>query len=270
MTEDNNTGERLRSLYELEGGTTGVFSTRVGDYVVSRPDYPAPLYDTLATVCALSAESVIADIGAGTGLLTQGFLQRGYGVIAVEPNAAMRQACDRWLNKFPKYRSVDGTAESLPLEGSSVDLITAAQAFHWFKIEETRRECLRVLRPQGNVALIWNDRITEDPLHVALDAIFAEFGGPKRAALASHESRTNVVSFFGTTVPQEFSWPHQHRLDEEGLVSLVFSRSYIPNRDSSAGKDVWSRVSEAFHRLAQAGMVTVRYTTVATVGRPVE
>jgi SAM-dependent methyltransferase len=269
MTTDSDTGDRLRSLYDPEGGASAIFSTKVADYSVSRPDYPAALFETLGNTCKLSADAVVADVGAGTGLLTQGLLQKGYHVIAVEPNAAMRRACDHFLGKFSGYRSIEGSAESMPLEESTVDLITAAQAFHWFKIEEARTECLRVLKPQGNVALIWNDRLLEDPLQVALDAIFAGFGGAKRAALAAHEKRNNIFEFFGATVPLQFSWPHEHLLDEEGLTSLVFSRSYMPERSSCAGKEVRSRVREVFSRFAEAGVLVVRYQTVAKVGRPV-
>ena len=268
MTTDSDTGDQLRSLYEPEGGATAVFSTKVADYSVSRPDYPAALFETLGDICKLSADAVVADVGAGTGLLTQGLLHKCYHVIAVEPNAAMRTACDHFLGKFPRYRSVEGSAESMPLEDFSVDLITAAQAFHWFKIEAARTEWLRVLKPQGSVALIWNDRIREDPLHVALDAIFTEFGGAKRAALAAHEKRNNISEFFGSTIPLQFSWPHKHLLDEEGLASLVLSRSYMPERDSDAGKEVRTRVHEVFGRFAEAGVVAVRYQTVANVGRP--
>jgi ubiquinone/menaquinone biosynthesis C-methylase UbiE len=183
MTTNTDTGHQLRFLYEQEGGVRAIFSSRVADYTASRPDYPAPLFETLGSICKLSAGAVVADVGAGTGLLTLGLLQRGYQVTAIEPNASMRQAADYFLGKFPSYRSVEGYAESIPLEASSVDLITAAQAFHWFEIERARTECLRILRPEGQVALIWNDRVLDDPLHVQLDAIFAEFGGAKRAAL---------------------------------------------------------------------------------------
>lgn len=269
VTTKIDSGTRLRSLYELEGGVGAIFSEKVADYCASRPDYPTPLFERLSAACGLSADAVIADLGAGTGLLTQGLLQKGYQVIAVEPNAAMRKACDHFLGKFPGYRSVEGSAESIPLGASSVDLITAAQAFHWFEIEKARTECLRVLRPKGRVALIWNDRVLEDPLHAALDAIFAEFGGAKRAALVAHEKGTDVLKFFGSTIPMEFSWPHEHLLGEEGLASLVFSRSYMPKRSSSAGKEIGFRVREIFSQFEKAGVLTVPYRTIAKVGRPV-
>jgi SAM-dependent methyltransferase len=266
-TVSADSGARLRSLYEPDGGVGEIFSSKVTDYAASRPDYPEALFDTLRAEADLSPGAVIADIGAGTGLLTQGLLQRGWRVIAVEPNGEMRAAADRRLGAQPNYRSVDGTAESMPIESSSIDLITAAQAFHWFEIEHARTECLRVLRPHGQVALIWNDRVPDDPLHAALDEPFAEYGGARRGALVAHEERRQVPEFFGAA-PAEHSWPHQHRLDEAGLLSLVFSRSYMPERQSPAGLAASGAVRDVFSRYAAGGLVTVRYTSVAMVGRP--
>lgn len=260
----------LHSLFSPQGGVTEVFSAKVADYVASRPDYPNALQEMLRTTCNLKPGADVADIGAGTGLLTRGFLQRGYNVVAVEPNAEMRVAADRLLARLPGYRSVAGTAEDTGLPTSSIDLIAAAQAFHWFDIEPARAECLRVLRPQGKVALIWNDRLPMDPLHVALDEIFAEYGGAKRGALVAHEERRDVPRFFGAAVPSEFCWPHEHVVNMDGLESLAFSRSYMPARDSEAGAQVAERVRALFDRLAHDGKLTVRYTTVAIIGRPSE
>ena len=191
-------GTQLRSLYEPHGGVGEIFSAKVADYTASRPDYPAPLFEMLHVKGNLFAGATLADIGAGTGLLTRGLLQRGYNVVAIEPNASMRSASDSLLDQFQGYRSVDGYAEAMPLESSSIDLITAAQAFHWFEINSAKAECLRVLRPDGQVALIWNDRVLTDPLHVELNELFANYGGSKRAALLAYEKQRGDVSrFFG-------------------------------------------------------------------------
>ena len=264
------TGTRLRTLYEPVGGVAQIFSPKVADYLASRPGYPAKLFESLTSTCNLRNGAVVADIGAGTGLFTHGLLQHGYQVIAVEPNAAMRAAADQLLTGYPGYRSEHGSAESLPIQPSSVDLITAAQAFHWFEIDRSRAEFLRVLRPKGKVALIWNDRVLTDPLHIALDEIFTRYGGAKRDALVAHESRSDLPKFFGSTVPAELTWNHEHCLDQSGLLSLVFSRSYMPDRSSLPGREVSHHVCEAFQRFATEAGVIVRYTTVAIVGRPSE
>jgi hypothetical protein len=180
----------------------------------------------------------------------------------------MRSTADSLLGKLDGYHSVEGSAEAMPLEAASVSLVTAAQAFHWFEVDRARAEFLRVLTSQGQVALIWNDRILDDPLHVALDDVFSEFGGAKRGALLAHEDRSNVPRFFGSTRPVEFSWQHAHILDEAGLMSLVFSRSYMPGRSSREGRAVAGRASEIFKHFAADGSVKVGYRSVAIVGRP--
>ena len=266
MIED--TGVFLRSLYKSQGGVQQVFSTKVTDYVASRPDYPAALLETLQTVCGLKIGSTVADIGAGTGLLTRSLLERGYRVVAVEPSLEMRQAADQLLSHFPDYRSVEGTAESMPLESASIELVTAATAFHWFEPEQARVECLRVLKPDGKAALIWNDRIFSDPLQVALDEVLTEFGGEKRAALATHEKQRKVSEFFRDNDPTHFLYPHEHLLDESALVSLAFSRSYMPARESHDGLKAQEKICQVFHQFSESGLVKVRYQTVACVGRP--
>ena len=116
----------------------------------------------LAHECGLTSASRIADIGCGTGLLTRLFSEAEYSVTGVEPNAAMRAAAEASLSEFPKYVSIDACAEDTRLPDSSVDLITAAQAFHWFNPELARREFQRILRQPRWVALIWNERKTDE------------------------------------------------------------------------------------------------------------
>jgi SAM-dependent methyltransferase len=110
------TGRALRGLFADQGGVRGVFSSKVTDYMASRPGYPATLYDALHNLGALPAvPSVVADIGAGTGLFSEGLLARGHRVVAVEPNAAMRAAADHLLRAYEGYRSLDGSAEATTL-----------------------------------------------------------------------------------------------------------------------------------------------------------
>jgi SAM-dependent methyltransferase len=268
MTRSDETGAALRALYAPEGGVRAVFSAKVADYVASRPDYPAALFETLERDVPLTAGATIADVGAGTGLLTHGFLARGHRVVAVEPNPAMRDACDRYCGAFEHYRSVEGTAESMPLAAASVDLVTAAQAFHWFDVERARAECLRVLTPHGKVALIWNDRDMRDPLHPALDEIFEAFGGEKRSALVAHEDRSHVPQFFGAARVDVLSWPHEHAIGADGLVALAFSRSYMPDRHSSEGAQAEDALRRIFERFREESVIKVRYRTILHLGRP--
>jgi SAM-dependent methyltransferase len=180
----------------------------------------------------------------------------------------MRDACDRHCGAFERYRSVEGTAEAMPLAAGCVHLVTAAQAFHWFDVERARAECLRVLEPHGKVALVWNDRDTSDPLHTALDDVFKAFGREKWSALVAHEDRSHVGKFFGAAQAAVSTWPHEHSIGGDALVALAFSRSYMPERSTAAGQAAEQRLRHVFDRFAANGAVNVRYQTVLFLGRP--
>ena len=261
-------GKRVRSLYSADGGGTAAFTSKVDDYVAARPPYPRELFAFFSDVVGVRKGARVVDVGAGTGMFTAGLLDHGYEVLAVEPNEGMRRAADDRFHDVPGYSSAPGSAEAMPVPANSVDFVVAAQAFHWFDMERARTEFLRVLRPDARVALVWNDRVLADPLHQALDEMFAEFGGQKRKAMVSHEMQRDVPRFFGSCVPAELRWPHEHLLSEPGLQSLVFSRSYMPGRDSEQGKEAEKAATHVFRRFARGGLVPVRYTALAFVGRP--
>ena len=116
------------------------------------------MLELLSDECGLTAASVIADVGSGTGIMTRLFLENGNRVFAVEPNREMRQDAERNLASYAQYVSVDATAEETTLPAASADFVVAAQAFHWFDREQVRPEFVRILRPEGWVVLVWNDR----------------------------------------------------------------------------------------------------------------
>src|SRR3974390_1220982 len=124
---------------------TARFSARVGTYVRYRPGYPAEVLELLRRECGLKPQHVVADIASGTGLFTRLLLENGNRVFAVEPNQHMREAGARFLGKHEKLTSVAGTAEDTTLPSASVDLVTAAQAAHWFDRVRARPEFARIL-----------------------------------------------------------------------------------------------------------------------------
>src|ERR1700744_6179959 len=124
----------------MSNDSTKRFTDRVSNYVKYRPGYPEEVVDHLEKECHLSAQSAIADVGAGTGIFTKLLLEKGYQVYAVEPNDAMREEADRQLSHFPGYHSMTGTADRTGLSAQSMELIVCAQAFHWFNTAETKAE----------------------------------------------------------------------------------------------------------------------------------
>ena len=128
-------------MNDAMSNTTQRFSARVAEYVKYRPGYPAEVASLLEREAKLTTESMIADIGSGTGLSSRLFLERGYVVTGVEPNRQMRVAGAALLTEFPRFTSIDGRAEATGLPDASVDLVIAGQAFHWFDTATTRVEC---------------------------------------------------------------------------------------------------------------------------------
>ena len=138
--------------------STTRFSNRVANYIKYRPSYPDEVFALLRSQCDLNESSQIADIGSGTGILTNLLLEQGYYVKALEPNVDMRKAAEESLNEYEQFQSISAAAEETTLETHSIDLIVAGQAFHWFDPDKSKAEFKRILKPNGWVVLIWNER----------------------------------------------------------------------------------------------------------------
>ncbi len=152
------------------------FSSRVENYIKYRPGYPDEVIDTLRSECGLTSDSIIADVGSGTGILTEMFLRNGNVVYGIEPNREMREAAERLLKDYPRFHSVATRAEETTLPDHSVDFIVAGQSFHWFDREKARAEFARILRPRGWIALIWNERVTTTtPFLVAYEQLLKDY-----------------------------------------------------------------------------------------------
>ena len=133
-------------------------------YSKNRPSYPQEFIDFLYTDIGITADSVIADIGSGTGKLTRLLLERGSRVFAVEPNTDMRTSAESDLNGFDRFVSINSSAEITSLDDNSVDFITAATAFHWFDRQAFKIECKRILKNNGKVIIVYNSRDEESDL----------------------------------------------------------------------------------------------------------
>jgi ubiquinone/menaquinone biosynthesis C-methylase UbiE len=131
------------------------FGNAAADYERARPSYPAAAIDVLRTRGGLGPGRKVLDLAAGTGKLTRLLVEAGADVVAVEPVPGMREEL---AAAAPEVDVRDGVAEAIPVEDGSVELVTVAQAFHWFRFDEAVREIRRVLAPGGSVAILFNER----------------------------------------------------------------------------------------------------------------
>jgi len=243
------------------------FSSRVENYVRYRPGYPREVTELLQNDCGLAAESVVADVGSGTGKLTELLLQSGCRVFGIEPNCEMREAGERLLSCNPRFTSVAASAEVTSLVTQSVDLIVAGQAFHWFDRERTRNEFLRILKPNGWVALIWNDRCTDTtPFLAAYEGLLREFASDYEQV--NHRNiDIEVLSGFFRAEPKFKKFVYTQHFDFEGLKGRLLSSSYAPERGQSKHEAMLGRLREIFDTYQHSDTVVFDYDTLVYYGR---
>jgi ubiquinone/menaquinone biosynthesis C-methylase UbiE len=207
-----------------------IFSDRVQNYLAYRPGYTSVLLDVLRAECSFRNESVIADIGSGTGLLTELFLKNGNAVFGVEPNIKMRKSGENRLKAFPRFVSVAGSAEATTLERQSVDFVTAGQAFHWFDPAQTKQECMRILKPKAWVVVVYNVLRTDTPFLAAYQQFYDTYlVNPN----VEGEEIDNYAPFFGKgNFTQKQIEGVSQKFDLTGLIGRVLSRANTPEETS--------------------------------------
>jgi SAM-dependent methyltransferase len=249
------------------GNPTERFSSRVENYIRFRPSYPAAAIELLQRCCGLSAGAVVADVGSGTGILTQLLLQTGARVLAVEPNDPMRCAAESQLGGEAGFRSIKGTAEATTLEADSVDLWVAAQAFHWFKLERARAEALRIMRAGGFGALLWNEHPSTASAFLAdYEALVRAHAPEYDQVVGSRADEASMREFFGGAM-DKVVFPNQQVFDFEGLLGRLMSSSYAPEPGHPAHAPLVAGLKEVYERHAHAGMVVFPYLTLVYYAR---
>jgi len=236
------------------------FSNRVADYVRYRPGYPVEIVDLLRNECGLMKNSVIADIGSGTGKLSELFLKFGCPVFGIEPNKEMREAGEQM--NFPNFTSVDAAAEATTLPARSVDFITAGQAFHWFDHAQCRAEFLRILKPGGWTVIIWNDRRSDTtPFLADYERLLAEFGTDYAQASHRRTDKPEVIRAFFGVEPRFKKFSQTQRFDFEGIKGRLLSSSYAPAAGQPKHEEMLAALKQIFEARQENGAIAFEYET---------
>jgi len=244
------------------------FSDRVENYIRWRPGYPEEVVALLRDEAGLTPQSVVADIGSGTGISTELLLKAGCTVFAVEPNRDMREAAERLLAKYAGFRSVDGRAQATTLADGSVDLILAAQAFHWFDTPETRAEFRRILRPGSLVVLMWNVRLTDTtPFLRGYEELLRRHGTDYAAVRHENIDAAALARFFGGSFATH-EFPNFQEFDFSGLAGRLLSSSYAPAPGHPRHEPMMEELRALFEACAENGRVRFSYRTSVHRGRP--
>lgn len=243
------------------------FSSRVENYAKFRPGYPTAIIELLQKDCGLTPAAVVADIGSGTGKLTELFLDFGNKVFAVEPNERMREAAEATLGGYQGFVSVNGAAEETTIANASVEFVVAGQAFHWFDQSRSRTEFKRILKSGGWVALIWNERLTDStPFLRVYEDILLRYGTDYMTV--RHENvRGDIPGFFAPAVAKSATFLTSQEFDLAGLRGRVASSSYTPEPGHENYGIMMAALADAFTEHAEGGKVAFQYHTTVHYGQ---
>ena len=244
---------------------TDVFSAKAEVYARYRWDYAPQAIQAILDVIGVSQASSVADVGAGTGILTRHFIGRVGQIYAVEPNAEMRQMAAQVLGDCPSCRIVDGRAEATTLPDRSVDLIVVAQSIHWFDPQPTRAEFLRILRPGGWLAILRN-RGTDDELGAALGEALAGHSGPDTAPLMLGRE-TPRRFYYGGDEFQELIFSFTTQRAWEQFIGSLSTTSDAPDRGSPLYAGFERAARRVFERFSSGGVVASNAVTELVLGR---
>jgi SAM-dependent methyltransferase len=256
MSHDESAGNVHRSA------AVGYSPTAADHYVRGRPDYPPKVALWLRDTLGLRAGQTVVDLGAGTGKFTRRLADTGARVIAIEPVAPMRE---KLAAALPQVEVRDGTAQTMPLDDASADVVVCAQAFHWFANAAALAEIHRVLKPGGRLGLIWNLRDARVDWVARLDAIVNRAEGDTPRYYTGQWRTAFPFAGFGPLHEQHFSVGHTGSPDDV-IIARVKSTSFIAALPADEQAQIEAQVRaliEAEPSLRGQATVTVPYETAA-------
>ena len=216
------------------------FSAGSDAYDRGRPSYPQPAVDLIVNQFDIGPETTVVDLAAGTGKFTALLVPTQAQIVAVEPVPEMRETLARTV---PGVDVKDGTAEDMPLPDGFADIVTAAQAFHWFKPDAALPEIARVLKSRGGLAFLWNRRDESVPWVREMSDILR---WRERYPHISGYDKTNWSEIVGRsgmfTDLQQQTFGYNQELDRAGLADRVRSVSYVATLDQAERDELVQRV----------------------------
>jgi SAM-dependent methyltransferase len=244
------------------------FTGRAEDYDRYRQRYPAAeILPHLREWCGLTSQRIVADIGAGTGMLSEVFLNNGNHVIAIEPNEEMRFVCAKLELQWPALSVVNATAEATTLADRSVDIVAAGRAFHWFNQELAIPEFRRILKPEGWVVLASLGRLQDaDEQALAFEQLLHDFGTDYKYVRSGYRIHEKMEEIFRGALHQ-VSIEGQQQLDWMSYLRQTLSMSMVPLPEDPRYAAFEEALRVHFERFARGDELTIFTKCWITVGR---
>jgi ubiquinone/menaquinone biosynthesis C-methylase UbiE len=241
------------------------FDGKSGVYSKYRPRYPSEILRILEREIGFTQKRIVADIGSGTGILSELFLENGNTVYCVEPNLEMRRTAEKNLKGFvPRYVSIEGAAEATNLRGDSIDLIAVGQALHWFDFVKARTEFRRVVKKRGHIAIVYNHRKEKGEVEMAYKTIVDKFA--RNRAKVPDADDAYAAKFLSAGF-KKFIVPNSQTLDLQGMLGRLASASYMPNSTSPEWTKLKRDLRRVIDEFGSDGIATLHYDTVVYLGR---
>jgi ubiquinone/menaquinone biosynthesis C-methylase UbiE len=213
----------------------------------------------------LSPEHIVADIGSGTGISSELFIENGNEVYAIEPNREMRLAAESLNKGSSNFISIDGTGDATGLPDSSIDFIICAQTFHWLDAIEAKKEFWRILKPTGKVVLIWNERSIESDFQKEYEETLYRCVSAYKEVTHRDISESVLSDFFSPRTMTKYQLPNFQDLDLNGLIGRMMSSSYIP-KEGEEHHILVKEITRLFHSHQVDGKIRFEYKTSVYIG----
>lgn len=238
---------------------TKKFTDKADKYNQSRPSYPDAMIKFIEKY--FDKNTIIADIGSGTGILTKQLLKTASCIYTVEPNDNMRLIAESNLSSCNNFYSIKATAENTTLLDNSVDIITVAQAFHWFDVLSFKKECQRILKPNGKIFLIWNTRDESANINKELFSICKQYCPDFIGFSGGIENNdTKIKTFFDNDYTTE-TFPNQLYYNRENFINRALSSSYSINQDNQNYAAYINALNNLFDKYQNNEIIEVANTT---------
>jgi len=241
-------------------------------YAKARPGYPSDAIDFIVSQCNLAGESILVDVGCGTGISTRIFAERGIKVIGIEPNEDMRKTAQSKESEkktepgyvTPDYR--EGTGEDTRLADKSADAILSAQAFHWLDAEKAFEEFHRILKPGGYVVLMWNERDESNAFTKGYGDLFRTFPETSKVEMKRGVAGEPILSCPLFENASRTNFYNEQEMDLDLVINRAFSASYAP-KDAAGVAQLTQQFTDLFNESQSNGLVTMKYETSVYLAR---
>ena len=244
---------------------TEKFTGKADIYKAYRPKYSEQFLEYLFTEIGITDRCLVADVGSGTGIFSKQLLDKGCSVFGIEPNNHMRCIAESDLVEYSNYKSINGTAENTTLPDRSVDFITVAQAFHWFNPIDFKNECYRILKENGKVVLVWNNRDESSPLVIENSRIVYQYC-PEFSGFSSEIEHSVLKEFFKNGEYTIRKFTNNLSFNKDGFIGRNLSSSYAP-KEKDMNFDIFVKeISILFEKYAQDDFIVIPNYTVCYVG----